>query len=105
MAGSETGPKAAERIAGERVRTLAGGNAATPGEAEALAKTALNRAAMEYITGEGNSVGNPDIKAGTVVALQGLGQRFSGRYYVTACKHSLGGRGYQTRFSVRRSAA
>ena len=105
MAGSETGPKAAERIAGERVLTLAGENAATQGEAEALAKAALNRAAMEYITGEGNSVGNPDIKAGTVVALQGLGQRFSGRYYVTACKHSLGGSGYQTQFAVRRSAA
>ena len=105
MAGSESGPKAAERIAGERVLVLAGENVATQGEAEALAKAALNRAAMEYITGEGSSVGSPDIKAGTVVELLGLGQRFSGRYYVTACRHILGGHGYHTHFTVRRSAA
>ncbi|HVO84765.1 MAG TPA: contractile injection system protein, VgrG/Pvc8 family [Syntrophobacteria bacterium] len=105
MGGSEVGPKAAERIAGDRVRTLAGENVAAQGEAEALAKAALNRAATEYITGEGSSVGNPDIKAGTVLDLQGLGQRFSGRYYVTACRHTLGGRGYHTHFTVRRSAA
>lgn len=105
MGGSETGPAAAGRIAGDRVRILAGVNVAEQGEAEELAKAALNRAATEYLIGEGSSVGNPDIKAGTVVELQGLGERFSGLYYVTACRHTLGGRGYHTHFTVRRSAA
>jgi phage protein D len=105
MGGSETGPQAAERVAGEQVRILAGEDAATQGAAEGLAKAALNRAAMEYITGEGSSVGDPAIKPGSVVELTGLGLRFSGRYYVTGCRHILGGRGYHTHFTVRRSAA
>lgn len=105
MAGGETGPEAADRIAGERVLILAGRNVSTKDEAELLAKAALNRSAMDYVTGEGSIVGNPDIKAGAVVELLGLGKRFNGQYYITACRHVLGGRGYRTYFTVRRSAA
>jgi phage protein D len=50
-------------------------------------------------------MGNPGIGAGTVVELLGLGRRFSGLYYVTACTHAISARrGYSTTFTVRRSA-
>ena len=67
------------------------------------AKAALNRVATEFITGEGSCIGNPDIKAGTVVELKGVGDRFGGQYYVVSCTHNIGQRGYHTFFTVRRS--
>ena len=37
--------------------------------------------------------------------IEGLGQRFSGLYYVTTTSHTLSARlGYQTAFTVRRNA-
>ena len=40
-----------------------------------------------------------------LVELKGLGDRFSGMYYVASCVHSLGPGGYYTFFNVRRSAS
>jgi len=38
--------------------------------------------------------------------VEGLGQRFSGPYYVTAVEHTFGSRsGYRTHFAARRNAA
>jgi Bacteriophage probable baseplate hub protein len=104
MGGQKTGGKIAEDVAGDSNRIVTGENAATKGEAEDLARASLNRAVTEFITGDGRCIGNPDIKAGTVVELKGLGTRFSGMYYVAACTHTVGPRGYYTFFSVRRTA-
>ncbi len=82
---------------------LAGVHAPTKSEAEGLARAALNRADMAFITGDGHCIGNPGVKAGSVVELKGLGARFSGRYYVASCTHRIGSRGYHTLFTVRRS--
>jgi phage protein D len=50
--------------------------------------------------------GRPQVHAGTVVAIEGAGERFSGDYYVTSVTHTLTGeRGYQTSFSVERNSA
>jgi phage protein D len=61
--------------------------------------------ALGFITGEGVAIGNTDLRAGTVVKFAGLGQRFSGSYYVTSTVHTYSpSRGYRTEFSVRRNA-
>lgn len=104
MAGQKTGGKISEEIAGESKRLLSGENVPTRDEAEGLAKAALNRVVTELIIGEGRCIGNPEIKAGRVVELKGLGERFSGQYYIVSCTHSIGARGYHTSFTVRRSA-
>ena len=50
--------------------------------------------------------GRPEVHAGTVVAIEGAGERFSGDYYVTSVTHTLTGEaGYQTSFSVERNTA
>ena len=43
-----------------------------------------------------------DLRAGSVLELEGLGQRYSGRYFVTATTHSIGDDGYTTQFNCRR---
>jgi len=73
-------------------------------EADQLARALYNQRAQEFITGSGATVGLPDLRAGRVIELKGLGPQFSGLYYVTSATHSIGDGGYQTQFNVRRNA-
>lgn len=54
------------------------------------------------LTGSGSSVGDPRIKAGAVINLEGLGEQFSGLYRITSATHSLDSGGYRTSFQVRK---
>lgn len=54
------------------------------------------------LTGTGSCVGNPDIKAGRVVKLEGLGEQFSGLYRITSATHTFDTGGYRTSFQVRK---
>jgi uncharacterized protein len=74
-------------------------------EAERDARGRLNSLALTYIDGEGVVIGNNALRAGKVVELEGLGRRFSGRYYLTSITHTwLRSRGYRTAFTTRRNA-
>lgn len=53
-------------------------------------------------TGSGSTVGNPAIKAGRVVQLDGLGQQFGGLYRITSATHTIDGSGYRTSFQARK---
>jgi len=75
------------------------------GEARQIAEARFEDMSMRFITGEGEAIGDPGIRAGQVVELLGLGPRFSGLYYVTASEHRIDPEtGYTTRFSVERNA-
>ncbi|MDZ7347452.1 MAG: hypothetical protein ONB53_01245 [candidate division KSB1 bacterium] len=54
------------------------------------------------LTGSGSTIGNPKIKAGEVINLEGLGHQFSGFYRITSAIHSFDGSGYKTSFEVRK---
>jgi phage protein D len=71
-----------------------------------MARAAIDAAALDYIEAEGTCVGCADVRAGTVIAVDGVGRRFSGPYYVTATTHTYtAARGYRTRFAARRNAS
>ena len=74
----------------------------TEQEAKELAISLLRERAYEFITGTGQVIGLPDLRPGDNVELHGLGQRFSGQYYVKKVEHTLGSNGYLTTFEVRR---
>jgi phage protein D len=61
-------------------------------------RTKLN----QRLTGKGTAVGDPRIRAGAVVELDGLGPDFSGNYRVASATHSLGSSGYVTSFEVQK---
>lgn len=71
-------------------------------EAKTLALESLERNAKDMLTGSGSTIGLPDLRAGTVLMLAGLGKRFSGRYFVTGTTHTIGDGGYTTQFECRR---
>ncbi len=50
----------------------------------------------------GSVPGLPDIRAGTVLEIDGVGDRFSGRYFVVSTTHTIGDSGYTTQFECRR---
>ena len=74
------------------------------GEATQMARGKFNEMIVDFITGEGVAIGNTDIRAGEVVEFKGLGQRFSGLYYITSSTHVVDQTGYTARFTVARSA-
>jgi hypothetical protein len=54
------------------------------------------------LTGSGSTIGDPRIKAGNVINLEGLGEQFSGLYRITSATHTLDSGGYRTSFEVRK---
>jgi phage protein D len=75
----------------------------TQKEADDLAKAIYNQNLAKACIGDAASVGIPDLRAGKVVELKGLGPLFSGQYKITKSTHTLSESGYQTAFSVERS--
>jgi phage protein D len=105
MGGAATGPQAASSAFGQASLIGVDQPVFSLAEADQIALGRLNEMALAYVGGEGLCQGRTDLRAGTVVKVEGLGQRFSGLYYVTATKHTYTpARGYRTAFSVRRNA-
>ena len=74
-------------------------------EADQLARGSFGEMALHYVEGRGVCIGNPKLRAGTLVEIEGLGERFSGAYYITTTEHAFRpGSGYRTTFTVRRNA-
>jgi phage protein D len=71
-------------------------------EAEQLALETLQLIAKGLVTGTATVVGLPDLRAGNVVIISGIGDRFNGRYFVTQSTHTISDAGYVTQFGFRR---
>jgi phage protein D len=54
------------------------------------------------LTATGSCVGDPRIRAGAVVRVEGLGPDFSGDYRIASASHSLDAGGYRTSFKARK---
>ncbi|MGA1794874.1 MAG: phage late control D family protein [bacterium] len=69
-----------------------------------IAQSYMNGKTLEYLTGIVDIVGNPQIRAGEIIDLQGVGSRLSGPYYVSKVVHAIDHSGYSTRIFVQRNA-
>lgn len=98
----ETGGAAAKKAFSSAATVLVSQQpVATQAEATGMAQAVLNQLAGDYLSAEGACYGEPALKAGTLVELKGIGTRLSGKYFVTATRHSFSHRdGYRTSFSV-----
>jgi len=72
-------------------------------DAKAVAKALLSEMNNSLIEASCECIGDPELKSGTTVNISGIGKRFSGKYYVTSVKHSIGD-GYTTSFEARRGS-
>jgi len=70
-------------------------------EAKAVAETLLFKHNSTFIEGTGECIGNPKLRPGMNIKIQGVGEKFSGIYYVKNATHSIG-KDYKVSFGVRR---
>lgn len=86
---------------GERSEHLGDLPAMTDDEARAIATTAFDQRARRFVRVEGTAEGNPALRVGTHVTLQGLGRRYDNTYYVVRACHRFDlARGYETDFEA-----
>lgn len=105
MGGATSGPSVADRAFGTAIAASVDRPVFSQAEADQIARGRFNAMALAHITGEGLCAGRTDLRAGIVVKIDGAGQRFSGRYYITSATHTyMPQRGYRTAFTVRRNA-
>lgn len=70
-------------------------------DATKKAKALLKGTAEQFLTGEGETIGIPDLLPGRRITLEGLGKRFSKTYYVDKTTHRFDSGGYRTHFNVK----
>lgn len=104
MNATSTGPEIARSAFGSTGSASVDVPVQSQAEADQLAMSWLGEIALNYVTGHGLCTGQPALRAGTLVKIEGLGERFSGPYYVTSTEHSYKpNKGYQTAFTVKRN--
>lgn len=86
----------------ERQEVIADRPVKNEGEANQLARETLRRIQEHYITASGSTVGLPALRTGALVAIERLGDRFDGNYFVTGTTHTIGDSGYVTKFEARK---
>lgn len=106
MGGKTNGPEKSQKVFGRSSHVIVTEPISSASEAQQVAKGQLETMALAYITGSGECQGNPQLRTGRVIEIVGLGQQFSGLYYVTSATHThTKGEGYRTEFEVKRNAA
>jgi phage protein D len=73
----------------------------TQAEADKRARAALNERAKQFLTGEGEAIGLPELRPDRNVELANLGDPFSKTYYIQQATHKIDANGYRTRFKVK----
>ena len=114
-AGEESGKDAKGKSPGERLNAFVKDPAKQPvlrlrqpvftqAEADKRANAALNERAKQFLTGEAEAIGLPEIRPDRNVAIDNLGEPFSKTYYVQQATHKIDSNGYRTRFKVKEAA-
>ena len=70
-------------------------------QAEKMAQALCDELGGEFVYADAACEGNPKIRPGKIVNLKKIGDRFSGKYYITEARHTFNQRIYKTEFSVR----
>lgn len=76
----------------------------TQAEADERARAILNERAKQFLTGDAECIGLPEIRPDTNITLDNLGAHFSKIYYVQQATHKVDSNGYRTRFKVAESS-
>lgn len=103
MSGTESGYEMSEKAFLASTVSIVDNLVLDSKNAENIAKAKYNMMLREFLTGEGESLGNPKIRAGKTIEIKGLGDRLSGTYYVVSTIHSINQGEYKTTFKVRRT--
>jgi uncharacterized protein len=90
---------------GSRLEVVTNYHATSQDEVQNLALGILKTNIDSSLTASGEVIGDPAVRAGVLLDIQGVGSHYSGLYYVTSATHTFGANGYQTSFTARRNIA
>jgi phage baseplate assembly protein gpV len=94
-------PEGLAKLFGDPVHVSADIPYRTQAEVDGAAKALADELASTFAEFEGVARGNPQLRAGTAVSIDGLGEPFDGKYTVTTSRHRFDPTGgYTTTFSV-----
>jgi phage protein D len=102
--GKETGSQAAKRVHKENEVLITDRDIMSQQEAREMALARLEARSLDFISGQGSVIGDPNIRARQVVEIKDIGKRFSGSHYITSTTHTIDSSGYRTDFEVKRNA-
>jgi len=106
MGGQSSGAAIVQAAFGDAIDIVSDRPVSAQAEADQIAKARFNELVLGLITGEGLARGRTDLRAGKVIKIVGIGNRFGGQYYVTSAIHRYSpASGYVTEFAVRRNAS
>ncbi len=104
MGGKQSGYTLTQAKLPSSAMTISSSTAVSPADARNMAKAEYNYELETFIEGNGETSGAPEIITGYNIELKGLGEKFSGTYYITSATHTCDEQGYITNFNVRRTA-
>jgi phage protein D len=99
--GRRSGSELARGVSNERTVERVRRPVYTQEEADRLARSILTRLAEGLVTGGGECLGIPELRAGKNVQLEGVGRKFSKAFYVERANHNISASGYRTSFNVK----
>ena len=105
MGGGKSAAALGKEVCGEAVEIVSWHPVMSQAEADQMAASRFGAVSLGLVEGSGSTKGRADLRPGRVINIEGVGQRFSGPYYVTDATHRFDQEnGYRTNFSVRRNA-
>lgn len=69
-------------------------------DVQALADALFNKQAFDYLSGDGECVGIPELRAGMFIGLEYVSDLITGPVYLKSVTHTLNGSGYMTDFTI-----
>jgi len=78
-------------------------NAKNKKQAMITAKNWFLQSAMNYVIGRGSTIGLPEIAAGTLIELTGIGDYMEGKYFLTQVTHQFDAGGFLTNFTCQKA--
>lgn len=100
----QTGGDILAQAFGEQTASIVHTAPASAEAAHRLAQARFEAQARRFITGTGVTVDKPELHIGQVIALEGLGERYSGLYFCVGVRHRFDtNTGYRVEFDVERA--
>lgn len=98
--GSTTGQDVIKRLCGSDAKEYIYDGVLPLDAAQKKATAILNHRAMKFISGTGESIGIPEIRAGRHIKVEQVGNKISNTYYLLSASHIINQSGYTTVFTM-----
>jgi uncharacterized protein len=72
-------------------------------EAKKKGEVELKKSINTFIRGDLECIGDPELRTGIGIKIQGIGQLFSGNYYILTARHIFSESGYKTTLGLRKT--